>query len=867
MKIMLSLLAAAGLATAVSAGEAAQPKLVEVACASHKVALDEAHRGAVARITTAGGVEFASGKTVNLFSVIVRRADKFADVVTVVPGQAKDFLCERVADGVQLTYRDFGDKPVEKVVCVVRGTPGDMRIRWRIAAVPKDGWAVCQMRYPDLSLTRQIGETDDDDAILTGAAFSAGLRRRPARDGFSVDSRQPGALAVQMACYYDPKALLLFACEDGNGEAKRLHGWWDRHGETTIRLSWTRYGWSTKGEALPYNVVTAAIDAGSAGREKGEELTWHDGADLYREWAEKQRWCRTPWKFRKDIPAWLRGKPAYGDMGSAWRGWMDRRGSLERWARDYFHKTYPDATVAVHFDGWEKDGVYMMTEYFPLYPDDATYKRYAEESLRNGVIVFPWPSGYKRADAAGKRPDGTFVTDEREAFNRVFPPHACLTPEGKMHDARSPWVGGFVTYMCGGDPWTLDWFSNDICGGLAKRGTPAVSCDQNIGGAFPDCWNPRHPHPPGAGRWMTDAIRKQSARALAVLGAHFKEASFCYEEPNEQVLDTVTFHNVREAYDPKVEWAGLFNYLYHEYTPIFPLGGKNLYGNAYVLANGMMPRITGAFGDMDHDMPILPNGGFETLNPDGTCAGWENGLRQLPNGPDTKEFHSGKISMRVEHPDNTNRWTHVAVSPKGFEAAFVPGRKYRFGAWMKAGTGSFQANLGIFGLKAALAWAPALVSGKPGDGWQYRESVFTYPTGDVAMVRIMLNTTRGGKGWIDDMTLDELLPDGKAVTLCHRRDAAKDAWQRQWLDIYGDKGREWLAYGRRVKPPRLECAKIEYGARQVDAVACGAYVSQDGRKAWVVANGATTPQKVSWQEGGRRYEVELAVREAKLVMK
>ena len=827
----------------------------EVACGTHAVTLDETARGAVAHIVTKGGVEFAAARKRELFAVLVRQTNAFATVKIVTPGQAKEFTCERLADGVRLTYAGFGARPVEKVVCTVRGTAADNRLRWRIGAVPKAGWAVADLQYPNLALG-QIGADDVDDAILTGAAFSAGLRRRPTTAGFNVDSRQPGALAVQMACYYDPKALFLTACEDGNGEAKRLHGQADK-ARKDVCLSWHRYGWDTARADLPYDVVTATID--------GDGLTWHDGADLYREWAQKQRWCRTPWKFRKDIPAWLRGKPAYGDMGSAWRGWMDQPGLLERWARDYFHRKYPDATVAVHFDGWEKDGVYMMTEYFPLYPNDEAFTRYAEASRKNGVIVFPWPSGYRRADAAGRRPDGSFVTDEREAFNRVFPPHACRRADGKMQECPCPWVGGFVTSMCGGDPWTLDWFSNAICGGLAKRGVPAVSCDQNIGGAFPDCWNPAHPHPPGPGRWMTDAIRKQSAMALGVLGASFREAAFCYEEPNEQVLDTVTFHNVREAYVPKVEWAGLFNYLYHEYTPIYPLGGRARYGRAYVLANGLMPRIQGSYGDVDRGSPILPNGGFEEMRRDGTgCAWWENGESQRPNGPDTAEFHSGARSLRVECPEGTNRWTHAAINLDAGDAAFEAGRKYRLGAWMKVANGSFQADLGVFGPVKALCWAH-IKAGRAGEGWRYGETVFTYPTGAVSMVRIMLNAKRGTKAWIDDVTLDEILPDGRAVPLRRRGNLAKDAWQRRWLDLYGVEGREWLAYGRRVKPPVLECAEIEYGGRRVQAVACGAYVSQDGRKAWVLANGADSPQKAAWSEDGRRYEVELGVEEARIV--
>lgn len=846
-----------------------------VGCGTHRAAFDLDNRARLTSLVTGAGVEFAAPENGSVMSVVLRRTDAFTNRVEVGLAAAKTFRSEKLADGWRFVYSDFGAQPVREMSFTVRGTADSNRLRWRSSATPALGWAVCETLFPRIGFTNAIGGDGADDAVLTGWTFSGSVRRNPGRNGFSVDCRQPGYLGVQMACYYDPRALLLFACEDGHGEAKRLHGWWNGKGNgkgTRLFLQWYRYGWDTVKADLPYDVVTSTID--------GSDLTWHDGADRYREWSSRQRWCRTPWKFRTDMPDWLRGKPAYADMGSQWRAWMGTSGALVSWSRDYWHAKFPDATVAVHFDGWERNGVYNMTHYFPLYPTDAAYTAFAEKARRYGFLAFPWPSGTRRSDAFDLRSDGTFAVDERAAFDRDFLPHACLQPNGSRQLCPCGWLrGGKVSYMCPGDPWTVDWFARDVCGELAKRGTLCVSGDQNIGGAAAECWNPSHGHAPGSGRWMTDAARRMGVAAVAALRARFPEAAYCWEEPNEQLNDTVTFNNVREAYRPQSEWSGLFNYLYHEYAPIFPLGGQGRYGQAYQLVNGLMPVVRVERGDIDHDRPILPNGSFEQIesntgtmgilpvaSPRAVALSWSNGPRELPNRLDDSEYHSGRFAMRIECPEGTNRWDHVAVNLAHHDDALAPGRKLRFSAWTKLERGSFWIDFGYFGQKGALGWAK-LPASKPGEGWR-RVSVETVvPKGEMKMIRLMVNAKRGTLGWLDDVELDEVLPDGSTRTLRYQGSVAKERKLARDLDFYGVRAREWLAYGRRVKPPRLTCDHIDYYGREVEAVCVGAYVSMDGRKAWVLANATDEPRTMSWREDGRDYSVSLAPDEARLVLK
>ena len=88
------------------------------------------------------------------------------------------------------------------------------------------------------------------------------------------------------------------------------------------------------------------------------------------------------------------------------------------------------------------------------------------------------------------------------------------------------------------------------------------------GGAFPPCWSRQHPHPPGQGRWKTVAARRQMEGMIAAIRKVHGEGAATYEEPNEQFNDLVGIQLLRDS-RPKMEWASLYGYLYHEYVPMF----------------------------------------------------------------------------------------------------------------------------------------------------------------------------------------------------------------------------------------------------------------------------------------------------------
>lgn len=847
---------------------------VEVKSASIAVTLDETAGGRVTRLVSAKGVDFALGqKTASaLFSVLVRRTDDPAKCVATEASAAKDLRVEPLADGVRLVYAGFPvDRHLERVVCTVRAPKGDRRLRWRLKAVPVAGWALAEAQFPRVSLASRIGAASADDRFVSGNSGSSGVIRAPGdatlpkwADWYR-NARQPGYLAVPLMLYYDPTALFYTACEDGRGEVKSLTA--HKIAKTGgIFFFWKRHFWAEGESEQPYDVTMAALDA-----KPNDPLTWEDGCDLYREWSDRQSWSRAKFVDRKDIPDFLRGRVAYLDIGSRWRGLYAPDGkALEKWAKDCWSARFPGTKGILHFDAWERNGTYIMTDYFPLHPTNEAFRRHADAMCANNIYVNPWPSGFRRAPCYDRRDDGTFACDERADFERTFRPHACTMPDGRLfrRDVSFSWLrGGWFHQMCGGDPWTLDWFAEDITGRLADLGVHGISCDQNIGGGFPECWSCAHGHTPGEGYWKTVAARETAIKSYAALKKRHADAFFCFEEPNELVNDVVQLNNSRQAWGAKPihGWCSPFDYIYHESAPIFGLGGYGLVGYAHGIANGFMPRCGVRRGDVHLGENLFPNADFEEVEENGAkFVGWDRG--SVPNGPDFEVKHGGLASLRVAHPGGTNRWDHVARNLDCEDGTFVPGETYRFSAWMKAGKGRIWLDVGVFGGKGTIGWTKLWGPEKPEEGWRLVTSELVYPKGDVNMLRLMFNLKPGSVGWVDDMTVERKLPDGTYRQLRFEGATVKAERERKWIEFYAGPAHDWLAYGRRVKAPRVECATVDYPGIPRPAVFCGAFVSPDGRRAVVFANATDEEQKFTWTgPDGVRHEDSLAGADMKLV--
>ena len=232
---------------------------------------------------------------------------------------------------------------------------------------------------------------------------------------------------------------------------------------------------------------------------------------------------------------------------------------------------------------------------------------------------------------------------------------------------------------------------------------------------------------------------------------------------------------------------------------------------------------------------------------------------------DRAEKKDGAASLRLETgPKETVQVSQNVLTDDA--AAFRVGAKYRLSAWMKTGkmARGNSIRFGVFapGLKGLRGGG--LPFPKAGEGWKLVSQDFTLPAGS-EMIRIMIHIDGEATAWVDGMTLEEVSKDGTTKPLVLSGRTAYDAFMKNWVALYHGKGRDWLAFGRQIKPPRILCAQQEYGGRSVPCVFHAAYESLDGRKAVVLANATATPQNVTLVRKDSRVALTLAPDEIKLL--
>lgn len=833
------------------------------------VELAEGAKGAVARLVTAHGAELAPpADTTPLFALKATRADDFLKSVEVSAADAATCAVEPAPGGVRLVYGGFAKDGVRAVVCTVRGAGA--YVRWGISVRMAEGWALEETTYPRLLVAPVLGSDAGDDRFVYGTA-KGGVTHRPGAQGvgWRAYAKQPGALAAQFAAVYDDRAGLYFAAEDGAGHCKVLGGERIREG---VLVTSRRIGFDAGDVVQAYDLVAGGFEG-----TPGDPCTWHDAADLHRAWALRQTWAAKPFRARDDVPAWMRDAPA---MVRFSRDWLRDPARIRAWMRDYWRKEFPAAPLVMAYWGWEKIDTWITPDYFPVVPDDATFARLVADMKALGGHAFPWPSGYHWTTTYDRRADGSFAWDDRARFARVAAPHAVRNRDGARYVRTPFWLkGGDCACLCGGEAWTRDWWNRDVCLPLAKLGCDMIQADQIVGGAFPPCWAKGHAHAPGEGRWKAQVFLEQLETMRATMRAVQPDAIVCVEEPNEFYNHLVGIQDYRDCESRADEWASVFNYVYHDYLPCFqsnPRRGNRLW-QAHAAADGQMPFLLPSDRDAGGARPALANGAFEEVAARGLFRGWEkvdgyNGVAWRGRAfVDAETKREGAHALRLEVKPGENA-VQVSQNVSLDDGVFRRGGRYRLSAWLKTGRAD-RPNGVNFCFLGARGGGGSLAFPKPEAGWTRVARDFTIPEG-AETLRVMLHLAGDATAWVDALALEEVGADGTAREVVLSGRGAYHAFMKRWIALYRGEGRDWLAHGRQVKPPRLVCGtrpqtetprggKPRTYARPV--AFCNAYEAADGRRAVVVANATGEEQVVALDEKGTRRVLRLAADEIRLL--
>ena len=550
----------------------------------------------------------------NIWTLMFCPTNDFMKNVWARPKDATNFRREKLEDGDRFVWSGFRGGGLEDILdeaaMTVRRDPSKPgRLRWRLSATPKPGWAIACATCPRLDLVKDAG--GDGDRIVNGAGGSGIFRnpsdtvRNPSRYGRVLfDARQPSELAAQFLCRYTDDALFYTAAEDGEGWEKAIVC---SREEESLNVRWTQWCWYEGRYEQPYDVVTDILE-----RRDGEPCAWQDAADEYRKWAERQRWCRRTLLERDDLAPLYRDAPVYF-LFRRNDGCFENIEKVKRIVTRNLNELHSGAPAFATIHGWEKWYEWIGPDYFPMYPDEKTTRGLLSFLRGAGVRPFLWPSTcnytlkFRYPDYfTGRKAKATepFDLDLTEQFlAEGLDKWAAVDKNGNWQDSHY-WLGagGKLATLCMDTPVVDDWFARTTVRPLMERGATLFQLDQFNICCTRQCWSRDHGHTPHSGRWHTDAGRRFMAKASSLMRSYDPEASIAYEGPNEQFLDLIAVQGVRDCGFTAGEWANVYTYLYHDYVIPFQSTWWNMdrVWLAKSAAEGQMPRFPndlGAYGD------------------------------------------------------------------------------------------------------------------------------------------------------------------------------------------------------------------------------------------------------------------------------
>jgi len=474
---------------------------------------------------------------------------------------------QSLPDEVRIYAPTHKQAPVA-VTCTFRARKDSPFILARIVVKSDEPRLLSAIRFPILRVPLPLGETGEDDAVLLPNCDGC-IVCDPLKNGLYRALPYPGAASMQFMALYDKRAGIYVAAYDAHAHTKVFNA--RRVGKAAeLNITHLLPRTSQRQWSLSYDMALTTF------RSKfGTDTTsWEAAADMYREWAVKQPWCRRTLAERVasgDVPKWLTEPSLF--YAFSLRG-QDRQKKIvnrlsyvveqaEAW------REILGGPVTFMLMAWEKRGPWVTPDYFPPFGGAEAFKRVTGELHARGHHTLVFLSGLKWT--LHKQRDGV-VIDQQAAFDQRGRPYAISDLTGKPLIFGKPTAGvGQHAQICAATP-----LAREILLGSAMRcldlGVDCVQADQIVGGGLPLCYHPRHPHPPGGGSWCAKSLYDLFAAIRREGKAKDPNFAFSMEEPGEffiPVLDVYHARDYKQASWPRagrgVFGVPLFTHVYHDY--------------------------------------------------------------------------------------------------------------------------------------------------------------------------------------------------------------------------------------------------------------------------------------------------------------
>jgi hypothetical protein len=384
-----------------------------------------------------------------------------------------------------------------KVVAIVNLEEGKAMSNWSMSLEGTKGMEISQLAFPRIKGLKNIGDEYLAVPFWLGQLFHnprESLREMQTESlGQSVGKQAsysfdyPGPLSLQLVALYDPATYGLYmACNDTAGYSKSFSFSLDADENLTYEL-------------INYPAIDADLDKYSPvyqaniGSFKGD---WMTAAALYKEWGEKQAWCKNSRLDNDLVPPWLK-KTAL---------WVWNRGKSDKVLIPAIDlKMRAGLPVSVFWHWWHQcsydDG---FPEYLPPREGKKSFIAAMKKANDNDIRAIVYMNSFQW---------GTETQSWKDENAELY---AVKDLEGNIRShVYNIFTGKSLTNMCMGTKFWRNKYASLSDSVVNTYHTNGVYMDQAC--LSRKCYDKSHGHPRGGGNYwvnnfaeLTDIIREKT---------------------------------------------------------------------------------------------------------------------------------------------------------------------------------------------------------------------------------------------------------------------------------------------------------------------------------------------------------------------
>lgn len=493
---------------------------------------------------------------------------------------AQEFSATSNALEAVLTYRSLSRLPVHVVVHCTAGLESSLTY-WDLLVENGTDYTLEWIEFPGVVVPNDLVAREGTARIVWPAmegtlVEDADLRehgwlkyREPGYPSKGWEGIYPGPCGAQFMAYCGPDGGLYLGAHDPNGHVKSIEY---RSVDGGIRLQFRLFadGFGRGTYHLDYPMALGIFDG-----------DWHDAAEIYRSWflqsfAPKFERLRD----NRHLPPWFAASPVtviYPVRGSRDVGSMEPNEYFP-YARALPHlrrlSEQLDSKIMALLMHWEGTAPWAPPYVWPPYGGTPPFTEFVRQAHDDGFWVGVYGSGigWTRESLLVPEYHPRHTLSEQDLKNIM-----CTAPNGDI--GLSNICAGAQRWgydMCPKSPFVTATATAEVAHVVASGVDYIQFFDQNLGGLSYACYSTVHGHPPGPGKWQTEAMMGlfHSLQRINSSSTH-KVGLGCEAAAAEPFIPYLTFNDLR--YNIAL-WAGcpipLYQYLYHEYINNF-MGNQN----------------------------------------------------------------------------------------------------------------------------------------------------------------------------------------------------------------------------------------------------------------------------------------------------